>query len=122
MSTKQTSMGGIQTHFAALSDPRKAMNQAHLLLDIVVIALCAVICGADNWVAVADFGQAKAEWFKGFLALPNGIPAHDTFWRVFRWLDAEQFQECFLRWIQAVAQVTQGQIVAIDGKKLGAFA
>lgn len=118
MSVTQSNSGSIQSHFAGLSDPRQAMNQEHLLCDIVVIAVCAVICGADDWVAVADFGKAKAAWFPSFLALPHGIPAHDTFWRVFRLLDAEQFQECFLRWIQAVAQITNGQIVAIDGKKL----
>lgn len=118
MKETQTKLGCIQSHFAALNDPRKAMNQEHLLGDIVVIAICAVICGADDWVAVADFGKAKAEWFQRFLVLPNGIPAHDTFWRVFRLLDAEAFQSCFLRWIQAVAQVTDGQIVAIDGKKV----
>jgi predicted transposase YbfD/YdcC len=108
----------IASHFATLSDPRQAMNQEHLLLDIVVIAICAVIAGADDWVAVADFGQAKAAWFQRFLALPHGIPAHDTFWRVFRFLDPEQFQSCFLHWIQAVSCVTQGQVIAIDGKKL----
>lgn len=108
----------IASHFASLADPRQAMNQEHRLLDILVIAICAIIAGADDWVAVADFGQAKAEWFQRFLALPHGIPAHDTFWRVFRFMDPEQFQVCFLNWIQAVSCITQGQVVAIDGKKL----
>jgi predicted transposase YbfD/YdcC len=108
----------IVSHFGRLTDPRQAMNQEHLLIDIVVIAICAVIAGADDWVAVADFGQAKAVWFQRFLALPNGIPAHDTFWRVFRLLNPEQFQDCFLAWIQAVSCVTQGQVIALDGKKL----
>lgn len=108
----------IETYFSTLEDPRSAMNQAHEFLDILVIAICAVICGADDWVAVADYGRAKQSWFERFLALPNGIPEHDTFWRVFRALDPEQFQACFLSWMQAVCQETEGEIVAIDGKQL----
>ena len=116
---KTTNVGAsIERHFGTLVDPRQAMNQAHRLLDIVVIAICAIISGADDWEAVADFGRAKAEWFRQFLALPHGIPAHDTFWRVFRALEPEPFQRCFLEWIQAVSCVTQGQVIAIDGKKL----
>jgi predicted transposase YbfD/YdcC len=94
------------------------MNQEHLFFDILVITICAVICGADDWVAVERFGQAKAEWFATFLELPNGIPSHDTFWRVFRLLDSEQFQKCFLAWMEAVSQRTAGEVVAVDGKKL----
>jgi predicted transposase YbfD/YdcC len=108
----------IQRQFATLVDPRQAMNQEHLFIDILVIAICAIIAGADDWEAVADFGRAKVEWFKRFLSLPHGIPSHDTFWRVFRLLDPEQFQQCFLAWIQAVSGVTQGEVIAIDGKKL----
>lgn len=108
----------IEQHFGRLVDPRQAMNQEHLFLDILVIAICAIIAGADDWEAVADFGRAKHEWFKRFLSLPQGIPSHDTFWRIFRLLDPEPFQECFLTWVQAVSCVTQGQVIAIDGKKL----
>ena len=108
----------IERHFGTLDDPRQAMNQDHLFLDILVIAICAIIAGADDWEAVADFGRAKAAWFKQFLTLANGIPSHDTFWRVFRQLDPAQFQACFLGWIQAVNCVTQQEVVAIDGKKL----
>lgn len=111
-------MAGIEQHFGRLVDPRQAMNQEHLFLEILVIAICAIIAGADDWEAVADFGQAKIEWFQKFLSLPHGIPSHDTFWRVFRLLDPEQFQDCFLTWIQTVSCVTQGQVIAIDGKKL----
>ena len=89
-----------------------------MLIDILVIAICAVICGADDWVAVAAFGRAKQGWFKTFLRLPNGIPSHDTFGRVFARLDPQQFQQAFMAWIQAVSDLTQGRIVAIDGKKL----
>ena len=69
-----------------------------------MIAICAVISGANDWEAVAEYGRSKEEWFKTFLALPNGIPSHDTFWRVFRALDPEQFERCFMNWIQAVSE------------------
>jgi predicted transposase YbfD/YdcC len=108
-------MGG---PFAELTDPRQAMNQRHKFIDILVIAICAAICGADDWEAVELFGQSKEPWFKTFLELPNGIPSHDTFWRVFRYLDPEQFQHCFMRWIAAIQTVTAGEVVALDGKQL----
>ncbi len=85
---------------------------------MVVIAICAVICGADDWPGVEEFGQSKQEWFADFLELPHGIPTQHTFRHVFAVLDAEQFQECFLGWIKAAYEITDGQIVAIDGKKL----
>ena len=93
-------------------------TKLHKLLDIVVMAICAVICGADGWVEVEAFGHAKHKWLKTFLELPNGIPSHDTFGRVLGVLDPDQFQSCFLSWITAVSQVTQGQVIAIDGKTL----
>jgi predicted transposase YbfD/YdcC len=104
--------------FAELEDPRQAINQRHKFVDILVIAICAAICGADDWESVEMFGQAKEKWLRSFLELPHGIPAHDTFWRVFRWLDPEQFQACFLRWMRAIAQVTEGEVVALDGKQV----
>jgi predicted transposase YbfD/YdcC len=115
--TGQTS-AQICEYFAELDDPRHEMNRVHKLIDILTIAICAIVCGADDWVTVALFGQAKAHWFARFLALPSGIPAHDTFWRVFRLLDSEQFEHCFVRWIHAISDLTQGQVVAIDGKQL----
>ncbi len=111
-------IASITTHFAELEDPRVERTKLHKLLDILVIAICAVVCGADNWVAVEQFGHAKLEWLKTFLELPNGIPSHDPFGRVFAHLDPEQFQQCFLSWVQAVHQVTHGQVVAVDGKVL----
>jgi predicted transposase YbfD/YdcC len=123
----------IARYFGDLQDPRIERSKEHQLLDILVIAICAVICGANDWEAVAEYGRSKEEWFKTFLALPNGIPSHDTFWRVFRALDAEQFERCFMHWIQGVserlaqqAEVKQAvakeevakQVVAIDGKTL----
>ena len=106
----------IVEYFAALDDPRIDRSKRHKLLDIVTIAICGTICGADNWVDIELFGNCKEEWFKSFLELPNGIPSHDTFGDVFARLDPEQFQHCFIEWVQAVAQLTQGEVVAIDGK------
>lgn len=104
--------------FAELDDPRQEMNQRHKFIDILVIAICAAICGADDWESVEMFGQSKAKWFRTFLELPNGIPAHDTFWRVFRSLNPKQFQQCFRRWMAAIQTVTEGEVVALDGKQL----
>ena len=108
----------ISEHFASLEDPRIERTKLHQLLDILVIAICAIICGADDWVEVELFGNAKLTWLRTFLELPNGIPSHDTFGRVFERLNPEQFQQCFLAWIQAVSEVTYGQVIAIDGKVL----
>lgn len=108
----------IDKHFANLEDPRVDRTKLHQLIDILVIAICAVICGADNWEEVQLFGEAKQAWFKTYLELPNGIPSHDTFWRVFARLDPQQFQQSFVSWIASVSEVTKGQVVAIDGKTL----
>ena len=107
----------VSRHFAALTDPRADRGQAHRLGEIVTIALGAVLCGADDWVAVETFGRAKEPWLRTFLALPGGIPSHDTFGRVFARLDPEEFRACFLAWVRAVtgAEVAAG-VVAIDGK------
>ena len=102
--------------FATLEDPRIERSRRHKLLDIIAIAICATICGADSWVHVEMFGRSKEEWFRTFLELPGGIPSHDTFGQVFSPLDPEQFQSCFMSWTQNVAQLAQGEVVAIDGK------
>lgn len=104
----------IAHYFQDLDDPRLERSQCHRLDDIVVIALCAVICGADTWVAVEKFGHAKFAWLSQRLELPNGIPSHDTFGRVFRLLCPAKFQDCFLAWIGAVADATDGRLIPID--------
>ena len=108
----------ITEHFGALDDPRIERSKRHQLLDIIIIALCGSICGADSWVHIELFGQAKEKWFRTFLELPNGIPSHDTFGDVFARIDPDQFQRCFIQWVQAISQRTQGEVVAIDGKRV----
>lgn len=104
--------------FADLADPRIDRCQEHKLTDIVFIAICAVVCGAESFTEMEEFGQAKETWLRQFLALPNGIPSHDTFNRVFARLKPQAFHDCFVRWVQEVAQLTEGEVVAIDGKTL----
>jgi hypothetical protein len=107
----------ISRHFAGLTDPRLDRTKEHRLVEIVTIALCAVLCGADDWVAIETFGHAKEAWLRTFLALPGGIPSHDTFGRVFARLDPEEFRACFLAWVRSVTGPEVGAgIVAIDGK------
>ena len=110
---KRTSIGD---YFSDLTEPRES-NKRHKLIDIITIALCAVICGADTWEEIEEFGLAKAEWFETFLELPHGIPAHDTFARIFAIMDPNEFQHAFLAWVKAIQAVTKG-VVAIDGKTL----
>ena len=106
----------IAEHFENVVDPRIERSKEHLLIDILTIAILAVICGADGWVAIASYGAAKADWLQTFLALPNGIPSHDTFSRVFARLEPEQLQSAFLSWVRSVSRVTGGEVIAIDGK------
>jgi predicted transposase YbfD/YdcC len=105
-------------HFAAIPDPRIDRTKRHQLIDILVLAICAVICGADSWEEMAEFGRSKQRWFQRFLALPNGIPSPDTFARVLARIQPAAFERCFLNWIQSVTQRIEGQLVSIDGKKL----
>jgi predicted transposase YbfD/YdcC len=108
----------LMAHFEAVDDPRVERSRKHNLLDIIAVALCAVICGADSWVEVEDYGNTKVDWLRGFLELPNGIPSHDTFGRVFAALDPEQFGGCFAAWVEDVAGRLGLKRVAIDGKTL----
>jgi predicted transposase YbfD/YdcC len=108
----------IAEHFATITDPRVERTRQHLLIDILSISLCAVISGADGFSAIAEYGRAKQAWLSTFLELPSGIPSHDTFGRVLARLDPKAFQQCFLNWIAAIAEVTRGGLIALDGKTL----
>ena len=112
----KTPVATIVDHFANIDDPRVERTREHKLNDIMVIAICAVICGANHWTEVELFGQAKKKWLQTFLELANGIPSHDTFGRVFASIDPNQFQASFLSWIQSVSQLLPAEVVAIDGK------
>jgi predicted transposase YbfD/YdcC len=103
-------------HFGSLEDPRAQHLTDHKLLEIIILAICGVICGAAGWTEVELFGNERLGWLRQFLELKNGIPSHDTFGRVFARLDPAQFQACFAGWVQAVFAVTKGQVVAVDGK------
>src|SRR5689334_5407057 len=111
-------LAAIEEHFGKVSDPRVDRTKEHKLIDIIAIAICAVICGAEGWTDIENFGNSKLSWLKSFLELPNGIPSHDTFGRVFSMIDAEQFQLAFYEWVWAVNDIIQGQIINIDGKQL----
>lgn len=108
----------VKKHFSKLKDPRIDRRKRHLLLDIIVIALCGVICGAKTWSMIAVFAQRRKAWLQSFLALPHGIPSHDTISRVFCLLDPAAFGVCFRSWVQALAATLQLKHIAIDGKTL----
>lgn len=105
-------------HFSGIEDPRIARHKKHRLSDIFFIAICATICGADNWVAIETFGKAKKDWFTQLLNLEQGIPSHDTFGNVFAAIDTQKFSEAFSRWVADLAQLAPNQVIAIDGKCL----
>ena len=105
-------------HFSVIEDPRIDRTKDHALIDILVIALCAMLCGAEGFVDFEEFGHAKSEFLRSFLDLPNGIPSHDTFRRVFALLDPVQFSECFRSWTESLRKTLRAEIVAIDGKTL----
>lgn len=106
----------LKRYFGELPDPRVEGRCEHRLVDIIVTAICGVLSGSEGWEDIEEFGHSKLEWLQQFLELPNGIPSHDTFRRVFSLLDATAFQEQFMRWVEGVFRVTQGQVVALDGK------
>ena len=108
----------ISRHFTSLTDKRIQGRTRHKLLDIIIITICAVICGADGWTDVEVYGKSKYELLQGFLELPHGIPSHDTFGRVFAMLCPKEFESCFLSWIRSVSEITKGEIIPVDGKTL----
>lgn len=108
----------IEHHFRKLKDPRINRHKKHQLLDIIIIALCAVICGAEDWQQIATFGRERRDWLKRSLALSNGIPSHDTFERVFDRIDPRAFHQCFQSWVAALADKLKIKHIAIDGKTL----
>src|SRR5713226_9398476 len=105
----------LETIFAQVEDPRIERTKQHRLRDIIIIAICGVICGADGWVGIEEFGKAKEAWLTDLLKLPNGIPSHDTFGRVFALIDPKQFEASFLQWVQGISTTIKG-VIAIDGK------
>src|SRR6266496_1604184 len=106
----------LERYFGDLPDARVGGRCEHKLVDMISIAICGVLCGAEGWEDIEEFGQSKESWLRQFLELPCGIPSHDTFRRVFSLLDAKAFQERFARWVGRVFSVERGQVIAIDGK------
>ena len=105
-------------YLKSIPDPRIDRTKQHKLIDILMIAVCAAICGAETWTEVEEFGETKADWLSQFLELPNGIPSHDTFGRVFARLDPDAFEQSFIKWVQSLSNLKQEGVIAIDGKTL----
>ena len=114
---KSPLLEGIETHFEEVRDPRQQGKIDHPLINIIFITICGVLCGADDWVAIATFGQSQRRWLGKYLDLENGIPSHDTLGRAFAVINGQEFQQGFLNWMGSVSQLIEG-IVAVDGKKL----
>lgn len=118
MSLPKTRRVSLRQCFADLHDPRREHNRLHKLWDIIALTICGVIAGADSFVDVASYGEEKQEFLETFLELPNGVPSHDTIGRVFSLLDPTAFQSCFLTWVGALVEATDGRVIAVDGKTL----
>ena len=104
--------------FSQIEDPRSDINQLHHLIDILLVSIISVICGAETWKQMSEFGRSKEAFLKTFLALPSGIPSKDTIRRVFTAIDSTVFEQCFIQWVGAIADLSKGQVIAIDGKTL----
>ena len=105
-------------HFSTIPDPRTGNRKVHKLIDILAIAIIATLCGEDDWVGVEEFARSREDWLRTFLELPYGLPSHDTFGRVFSLLSPEAFEQAFMAWTQEIFRLTQGAVIAIDGKTL----
>lgn len=116
--TKESLREAIEEHFGKITDQRVVTRSSHKLVDIIAVAILAILCGADGWVAIETYGKAKEEWLKTFLELPNGIPSHDTFGRIFSQLDPEVLEQNFQSWIRVITEKLGLKVVAIDGKSL----
>ena len=104
--------------FKKIVDPRDPLKIEHKLDEIIIISLLAVISGCDTWNDIEDYGIDKKEWLMTFLELPNGIPSHDTFNRVFSKIDSEEFNKCFIEWVDGIKKEKYREIIGIDGKTL----
>lgn len=105
-------------YFSEIEDPRIDRTKEHLLVDIIFITIAGVICGADSWNDIENYGKSKESWLKQFLKLPNGIPSHDTFNRLYSAIDPQQLETCFINWVNAVSNITDGEVISIDGKTI----
>jgi predicted transposase YbfD/YdcC len=114
---EENDLRDLESLFAQVEDPRMERTKRHRLRDIIILAICGVICGAEGWVEIEEFGKAKEAFFQDLLDLPNGIPSHDTFGRVFSLIDPKQFEASIVQWVQGISQTVKG-VVAIDGKTL----
>jgi predicted transposase YbfD/YdcC len=114
---EENNLRDLESIFAQVEDPRVERTKLHRLRDIIILAICGVICGAEGWVEIEEFGKAKEAFFTELLDLPNGIPSHDTFGRVFALIDPKQFEASFVQWVQGISGTVKG-VVAIDGKTL----
>ena len=119
METSKEFCKSIEDNFSGIKDPRNNnWLKKHVLLDVIVMSLCAVICGADDWSSIARFSESKEAWFKKFLSLSGGVPSHDTFRRIFCLIDPNEFTKCFSNWTKSLAEDFGDDIIAIDGKSL----
>ncbi len=116
--SEEPNAGSIAKHFRKIKNPRVDRTKQHKLLDIILITICGIICGADSYVDIELVGNSKIKWLKTFLTLLNGIPSHDTFGRVFALIDPEECERSFWEWVQAINELTHGQVISLDGKQL----
>jgi hypothetical protein len=115
MQNKSSSSRHLKDHFAIIAEPRTGPAQRHELLDSLMIAVCAMLCGAESFTDMALWGRCQQDWLKTWLSLPNGIPSHDTFNRVFGLIKPAEFAACFQSWTQVLRQAVAGDLIAIDG-------